>query len=555
MHRDHARCVRAVQSRDARFDGQFVTGVTSTGIYCRPSCPARTPAPRNMRFYPTAAAAHRDGFRACKRCLPDATPGSPEWNVRADVVGRTVRLIKDGLLDRADVPALARAVGYSPRHLERVMHREVGAGPLGLARAQRAQTARTLIERTRLPFSEITWAAGFGSIRTFNETIRAVYGAAPRELRARVTSAAAPRTRTSDIAPQPWVGEVDLSLRGRERSGADYTEIPVRMPFRPPIEPQQLFGHLVATSVPGVEEWTGQVYRRTLRLPHVHGLLALRPPQPGARHIDATIHLTDLRDLTSAVQRARWLLDLDADPPAIDSALALDPLLRPCLQAAPGRRVPRTVDADELALRVVLGQQVSTAAARTTTGRLVRALGEPIEDPDGRLTHLFPSTAAWTGASDELLRMPQVRRRTIRALARALQDGLDLGPGADWAAARRALADIPGIGPWSIESIAMRALGDPDAFVATDLGVTAAAAGLGLGSTRALIDHAQRWRPWRGYAVQHLWALGSHAINALPGWPSSAVPLQESDHRSDDHRNDDHRNTMHATNDRAGAPR
>ena len=517
MYRDHARCVRAVQTKDMRFDGQFITGVTSTGIYCRPSCPARTPAAGNMRFYPSAAAAHRDGFRACKRCLPDASPGSPEWNVRADVVARAVRLIKDGLLDRSDVPSLAGSLGYSPRHLERVMREEVGAGPLGLARAQRAQTARTLIERTRLPFTEITWAAGFGSIRTFNETIQAVYGATPRELRARAGAGAAHRKGSSDIAPLPWGGEVALSLRGRERgAGVGYTEIPVRLAFRPPLEPRQLFGHLAATAVPGVEEWTGDTYRRTLRLPHGHGLLAVRPPPRGARHMDATVHLTDLRDLTAAVHRARWLLDLDADPEAIDRALAADRLLRPHLARAPGRRVPRTVDPHELAMRIVLGQQVSTAAARTSTGRLVAALGEPIEDPDGRLTHLFPSPAAWVDASEDLLRMPASRRRTVRALATALVEGLDLGPGADWTSARSELARIPGLGPWSNESIAMRALGDPDAFIATDLGVTTVARGLGVATPRALVEHAERWRPWRAYATQHLWALGDHETNDLP---------------------------------------
>lgn len=492
MHHDHDRCVRAVQVKDTRFDGQFVTGVTSTGIYCRPSCPARTPAPRNMRFYPTAAAAHRDGLRACKRCLPDATPGSPEWNVRADVVARAVRLIEDGMLDRGDVPALAGAVGYSPRHLERLMREEVGAGPLGLARAQRAQTARTLIERTALPLSEVAWAAGFASIRTFNETVRSVYGLAPRELRS--------RSRTQGPAP-PAEG---------------YTEIALRLAFRPPLEPRQLFGHLVATGVPGVEEWAEGAYRRTMRLPHGHGILAVRPPAPGARHIDGTVHLTDLRDLTAAVHRARWLLDLDADPAAVDGALGADPLLAPLVAASPGRRVPRTVDAAELALRAVLGQQVSTAAARTAAGLLVRSLGEAVTDPVGGLTHLFPTPQRCAGADDGLLRMPASRRRTLRLLAAALTDGLDLGLGADWARARAALTAIPGIGPWTIETIAMRGLGDPDALVHADLGVRASAGILGLATPAQLLGASERWRPWRSYAVQHLWALGSHAINDLP---------------------------------------
>ena len=491
MHRDHDRCVRAVQGKDARFDGRFVTGVTSTGIYCRPSCPARTPAPHNMRFYPSAAAAHRDGLRACKRCLPDATPGSPEWNVRADVVARAVRLIEDGLLDRGDVPALAAAVGYSPRHLERLMRAELGAGPLGLARAQRAQTARTLIERSLLPLSEVAWAAGFGSIRGFNETVRSVYGLSPRELRARSTGHA-------PASPTPG-----------------YTAIPLRLAFRPPLEPRQLFGHLAATAVPGVEEWRDGAYRRTMRLPHGHGLLALRPPREGARHVDGSVHLTDVRDLTAAVHRARWLLDLDADPAAVDAALATDPLLAPLVARDAGRRVPRTVDPAELALRTVLGQQVSTAAARTAAGVLVAGLGERVTDPVGGLTHLFPSPQECADAEDGLLRMPASRRTTLRAVAGALAAGLDVGPGADWGLVRATLGAVPGVGPWTVESVAMRGLGDPDAFVATDLGVRQAARTLGL-TGRDLLRAADRWRPWRAYAVQHLWALGDHAINDLP---------------------------------------
>lgn len=492
MHRDHDRCVRAVQGRDARFDGQFVTGVTSTGIYCRPSCPARTPAPHNMRFYPSAAAAHRDGLRACKRCLPDATPGSPEWNVRADVVARAVRLIEDGLLDRADVPTLAAAVGYSPRQLERLMRAEVGAGPHGLARAQRAQTARTLVERTDLPLSEVAWAAGFGSIRAFNETVRSVYGLAPRELRS--------RSRGGGLV-SPTHG---------------FTEIPLRLAFRPPLEARQLFGHLVATAVPGVEEWDGTAYRRTVRLPHGHGILAVRPPPRGDRHVGGTLLLTDLRDLTAAVHRARWLLDLDADPATIDGGLAQDPFLVPLVAASPGRRVPRTVDPAELAIRTVLGQQVSTAAARTAAGAVVSALGERIDDPIGGLTHLFPPPGRVALAGDDVLRMPESRRGALRSLASALHDGLDLGPGADWSRAREALAGIAGVGPWTVESIAMRGLGDPDAFLASDLGVRSAAAALGLTAPGQVTSAAECWRPWRSYVVQHLWALGAHPINDLP---------------------------------------
>lgn len=502
MHDDHARCVRAVQGRDARFDGLFVTGVVSTGIYCRPSCPARTPAPRNMRFYPSAAAAHREGFRACKRCLPDATPGSPQWNVRADVVARCVRLIEDGLVDRVGVPGLAAAVGYSPRHLERLMLAEVGAGPLGLARAQRAQTARTLIERSELPLTEVAWAAGFGSLRSFNETMRAVYGASPRELRGRSGS-----RRSAG-------GSATVGTDGPQCSG--YTRIQVRLPFRPPLEPRQLFGHLVATAVPGIEEWDGAAYRRTLRLPHGHGIVGVRPPQPGRAHVEADLRLSDVRDLTAAVHRVRSLLDLDADPVAVDGALGADPVLAPHVQRSPGRRVPRTVDPQELAVRAVLGQQVSTASARTLTGRLVARLGDPVTDPVGGLSRLFPTPDRWAGAPEDVLRIPGGRRRTLRRLTEALDAGLDLGPGADREEARDRLADIPGIGPWTVETVAMRAMGDPDAFLGTDLGIRAAAAELALPDGPALGRRAEAWRPFRSYAVQYLWALLPHPVNDLP---------------------------------------
>ncbi|KAB7744635.1 helix-turn-helix domain-containing protein [Nostocoides sp. F2B08] len=515
MHTDHARCVRAVQGRDARFDGLFVTGVVSTGIYCRPSCPARTPAPHNMRFYPSAAAAHREGFRACKRCLPDATPGSPQWNVRADVVARSVRLIEDGLVDRVGVPGLAAAVGYSPRHLERLMLAEVGAGPLGLARAQRAQTARTLIERSALPLTEVAWAAGFGSVRSFNETIRAVYGTSPSELRGRSSS-------------RRGVGAVGSA--GEEPDGAQaagYSLVRVRLPFRPPLEPRQLLGHLVATAVPGIEEWNGTAYRRTLRLPHGHGIVAVRPPDPARAHVEADLHLSDVRDLTAAVHRVRSLLDLDADPGAVDEALASDPVLAPHVRRSPGRRVPRTVDAGELAVRAVLGQQVSTSSARTLTGRLVARLGDPVTDPVGGLSRLFPEPERWAGAPDDVLRIPGGRRRTVRSLGAALDAGLDLGPGADRDEARGRLADIPGIGPWTVETVAMRAMGDPDAFIPTDLGIRAAATGLGLPGGRDLVSRAEAWRPFRSYAVQHLWAVLPHPVNDLPD-PGPTIPRGES---------------------------
>ncbi|MFJ9076165.1 AlkA N-terminal domain-containing protein [Streptomyces sp. NPDC102278] len=492
MYTDTDRCVRAVQSKDPRFDGWFFTAVLTTRIYCRPSCPAVPPKVGNMSFLPSAAACQQAGFRACKRCRPDTSPGSPEWNARADAVARAMRLIQDGVVDREGVPGLATRLGYSTRQVERQLNAELGAGPLALARAQRAQTARLLIETSELPMADVAFAAGFSSIRTFNDTVREVFALSPSELRTRGEKAQRDKPRIP--------GTISL-----------------RLPYRSPLNPDNLFGHLAATAVPGVEEWRAGAYRRTLRLPYGTGVVALTP-RPD--HIGCQLALTDLRDLTIAISRCRWMLDLDADPEAIDEQLRADRLLAPLVDKAPGRRVPRTVDAAEFAVRAVLGQQVSTAAARTHAARLVVAHGEPVADPDpaGGLTHLFPSPRALAGLDPESLALPRSRRTTLTTLVAALADGsLPLGIDSDWELARARLGALPGFGPWTTEVIAMRALGDPDAFLPSDLGVRRAARGLGLPSTpAALTARAAGWRPWRAYAVQYLWATEDHAINHLP---------------------------------------
>ena len=334
MHQDFDRCYRAVGSRDARFDGWFVTAVSSTGIYCRPSCPARTPLPANVSFFPTAAAAQRAGYRACRRCRPDASPGSPAWSVRDDLVARAMRLIADGTIDREGVPGLAARLGYTTRQVERVLSAELGAGPLALARAQRAQTARLLTECTELPLSEVAFAAGFSSIRQFNDTVRTVFGCPPGELRRRATTV-------------PAAGSA--------------AAITLRLPVRRPFSYSGLFGHLAATAVPGVEEVRDGTFRRTLRLPNATGIVALTPRED---HVACVLRLADFRDLPVAVARCRRLLDLDADPVPIAETLAGDPALAGAVAADPGRRIPRTVDEHELAIRVVLGQQVSGRAGR-----------------------------------------------------------------------------------------------------------------------------------------------------------------------------------------------
>ncbi|MFJ6315587.1 AlkA N-terminal domain-containing protein [Streptomyces californicus] len=489
MHTDTERCVRAVQSKDARFDGWFFTAVLTTRIYCRPSCPVVPPKVRNMTFYPSAAACQQAGFRACKRCRPDTSPGSPEWNARADSVARAMRLIRDGVVDREGVTGLATRLGYSARQIERQLLAELGAGPLALARAQRAQTARLLIETTPLPMAQVAFAAGFSSIRTFNETVREVFGLAPGEL----------RTRAARGPGAPAVPGV----------------IALRLPYRAPLNPSNLFGHLAATAVPGVEEWRDGAYRRTLALPYGHGVVALAPKPD---HIACRLSLTDPRDLTRAISRCRWLLDLDADPVAVDDRLRTDPLLAPLVDAGPGRRVPRTVDGAEFAVRAVLGQQVSTAAARTHAARLVTAHGVPVDDPGGGLTHLFPTPGALAELDPEALALPRTRRATLTTLVTALaEDRLRLDTDTDWDEARTALSALPGFGPWTVESIAMRALGDPDAFLPTDLGIRRAAERLGLPATpAALTARAADWRPWRAYAVQYLWTADDHPINHLP---------------------------------------
>lgn len=489
MHEDFERCYRAVQAKDARFDGWFVIAVLTTRIYCRPSCPVRPPFARNVQFLPTAAAAQRAGFRACKRCRPDASPGSPEWNVRGDVVARAMRLIADGTVDREGVTGLAGHLGYTTRQLERLLQAEVGAGPLALARAQRMQAARVLIETTDLPFGDVAFAAGFSSIRQFNDTVRLVCDSTPSLLRKRAAA------RFGSV---PSAGVLSL-----------------RLPVRTPFAYEGVFGHLAATAVPGCEEVRDGAYRRTLRLASGNGLVSLTPAPD---HVRCVLILDDFRDLATAIARCRRLLDLDADPEAVVEALSADPELGPVVAKAPGQRIPRTVDEAELAVRAVLGQQVSTKAARTHAGRLVAAYGRPVHDGAGALTHTFPSVEELAEIDPVHLAVPKSRRRTLSGLIEALADGsVTLDAGCDWARARRQLLELPGIGPWTAEMIAMRGLGDPDAFPATDLGLKIAAEQLGLPThERPLQEHSARWRPWRSYATQHLWATLEHPVNQWP---------------------------------------
>ncbi|MER7727577.1 AlkA N-terminal domain-containing protein [Streptomyces sp. NPDC096323] len=437
----------AVSSRDARFDGEFFFAVETTGIYCRPSCPAVTPKRKNVRFYPTAAAAQGNGFRACRRCRPDAVPGSADWNVRADVVGRAMRMIGDGVVDREGVPGLAHRLGYSARQVQRQLNAELGAGPVALARAQRAHTARVLLQTTALPVTDIAFAAGFASVRQFNDTVRQIYARTPSELRS----------------------EAGTGLGAAVRE-ARTTGIPLRLAHRGPYAAREVFDLLAAETVARIEEVSGEpgarTYRRTLRLPHGTGIAAVDERSAG-HWLEARIHLTDLRDLTTAVQRLRRLFDLDADPYAVDELLGADPLLAAGVAARPGVRSPGTADPEEFAVRALLGP----AAA----GELVAAYGKVLDVPCGGLTHVFPEPGVLGDA---------VSHPGLRALTAALADGeVRLDAGADRDEAEQALSRLPGIGPATAALIRMRSLGDPDVDPYGTPG-------------------SDRWRPWRSYGVR-----------------------------------------------------
>ena len=476
---DPESCYRAVKSRDRRFDGVFYTAVRTTGIYCRPSCPARTPAFENVTFHPSAAAAQAAGYRACKRCLPDATPGSPDWDVAATAAGRAMRLIADGVVDREGVDGLARRVGYTPRHLSRILAAELGAGPLALARARRAQTARVLIETTSLTYADIAFAAGFSSVRQFNDTVREVYAATPTELRGR--------------------------RGGRPATGT----VSMRLAVRTPFAGRALLDFLAHHLIPGVEVAGDGWYARTLDLPHGPGTVRLdvddAPESGQTAFVTATFELQDLRDTAAAVERTRRLVDADCDPLAVADHFAGDPVIGPLARRHPGLRVPGQVDGDEVAIRTVIGQQVSVAGACTVTGRLVAEHGRPVTSAIPGLTHLFPDAATLADLDPASLPMPRARGRALVGLAQALASGdvaLDRGPDRD--DVRRALLELPGIWPWTADYVAMRALAHPDVFLPTDVGVRNALTRLGHDPV-VTSSRQDAWRPWRSYALMHLW--------------------------------------------------
>ena len=490
---------RAIDARDTRFDGQFYTAVRTTGIYCRPSCPARTPKAANVTFYETSAAAHDAGYRACKRCLPEAVPGTPAWNVRQDVAGRAMRLINDGVINRDGVEGLAARLGYSSRQLNRILSQELGAGPLSLARAGRAQTARTLLVSTSMKLADIAFAAGFSSVRQFNETMADVFDMTPSALR----------------------------LTGRHAKAAGgTTALTLSLPYRQPFDPE-IFSFLAVRALPGIETGSPTSYARTLRLPHGDARFTVEyDAGTRGRPLTLTIGAVDLRDLPALLSRVRRLFDLDADPEAIDGTLATDPVLAAAVAAIPGMRMPGALDPQELLVRAMVGQQITVAAARTALTQL-SAAGSPSSVPGEGLDRMFPTPAQVAGSA-HLLRGPRRRIEALCSAANAMAQGeLDFGYGDDLAGLTAKLLPLPGVGPWTVGYVAMRVLGAPDIFLGNDAAVRNGIRALtGGGSVPGRPDTVFQYQgagnafqgvsPWRSYATMHLWRAAAAPVINVP---------------------------------------
>ena len=472
---DPSRCYRALETRDRRFDGRFFVAVRTTGVYCRPICPAPTPKARNVTFFAHAAAAEEAGFRPCLRCRPETAPGTPAWNGTSAVVVRALRLIEDGALDDGDTAALAARIGLGERQLRRLFVQHLGAAPAKVARSRRVHCARRLLDETDLAVTKIAFAAGFRSIRQFNDAMRETFHESPTALRAR-------RRRT------PAAGELT-----------------VRLPYRPPLPWDALLAFLAARATPGIEVVADGAYRRTVLIGDEPAVIDARP-DPARADVVLRVHAADHTRLIDVLERVRRLFDLRADPERIATHLRRDRGLRALVDRLPGLRVPGAWDPFELAVRAILGQQVTVRGATTLAGRLAERFGTPVDLGPG-LTRLFPTPATLAGAALETIGLPRARATTIRTLADAVATGrlvLDASQGTDALAAR--LSALPGIGPWTAAYVAMRALGEPDAFPAGDLGVRAALGnGDGTVSARTAATQAESWRPWRAYAVMYLW--------------------------------------------------
>jgi AraC family transcriptional regulator of adaptative response / DNA-3-methyladenine glycosylase II len=471
-------CYRAIRSRDPRFDGRFYTGVKSTGIYCRPVCPARTPKRANCTFFRCATEAQEAGFRPCLRCRPESSPGAPAWVGSSAVVSRALRLIQEGALERDGVDALAARLGVGSRHLRRLFAERLGASPIAIEQTRRVQFAKKLLDETPLTITQIALSSGFGSIRRFNAAIRAAYGCAARDLR-----------------------------RERPRRPAPAASLGLELSYRPPLDWDTLIEFLGRRAIPGVERVDGSTYRRTIELDGRQGTIAVRPvaDRPALR-LEVPNELAG--SLPAVVGRIRAMFDLDADPERIRERLGEDPRLRTLVRRRPGLRVPGGWDRFELGVRAILGQQVTVRGAVTLASRLVREFGGTLAGPDGELTSTFPQPRSLVSRSlARAVGMPESRARAIRGFARAVDSGeLELDPAGGLDPAVQSIRALPGVGEWTAQYIAMRALREPDAFPASDLGIRRALAdGDSLPSIQAVKAAAEPWRPWRAYAAMHLW--------------------------------------------------
>jgi AraC family transcriptional regulator of adaptative response / DNA-3-methyladenine glycosylase II len=476
---------RALQTRDPRFDGKFFVGVRTTGVYCRPICPARTPRRENVEFHLSAASAQEAGFRPCLRCRPESSPDLGAWRGTSNTVSRALALIEAGALDEGDVEALADRVGVGERQLRRLFRQHLGASPVAVAQTRRVLLAKQLLHETRLPMAQVALASGFGSVRRFNETFQRLFDRPPVALR-----------RQKAVAEEALGGDVTLKLS-----------------YRPPYDWPAMVAFLTDRAIPGVETVTPDRYARTLKVGGVAGVVLVEP-ETGDR-LRVTAHFPDLRVLPEVIRRVRRVFDLAADPQAIGAHLSADPLLAPLVAARPGLRTAGAWDGFELAVRAVLGQQVTVVGARTLAGRLAAAFGEEVDDPIARelgLSRLFPDAERLIGRDIAAIGMPRARGAAIAGLAEAAHADrrlFEVGSTLEEATAR--LTALPGIGEWTAQYIALRAFREPDAFPHADLGLLRAMADSERRrpSPAELLARAEAWRPWRAYAAQHLWAQGS----------------------------------------------
>lgn len=485
MDLDFEACYRAVCTRDARFDGRLFTGVKTTGIYCRPVCPARTPKRENVVFFWSAAAAQEAGFRPCLRCRPETAPELAAWRGTSNTVSRALSLIEAGALDRASINRLAERLGLGERQLRRLFRRHLGASPVMVAQTRRVLLAKQLIHETRLPMAEVALAAGFGSIRRFNEVFQQLFGRPPRALR---------RGGGPDVSAGSK-GEITMLLR-----------------YRPPYEWPAMLAFLEARAIAGVEAVVGNVYTRTIEIDQVHGTLSIGPS--GVDALRMTVQFSKLSTLPTIIARVRRVFDLAADPRAIGRHLAEDRMLARLVAERPGLRVPGAWDGFELAVRAVLGQQITVRAAAGLAAKLVATYGEPLAraraGADG-LTHVFPRPERLADADISTIGMPKRRAAAVSSLAAAVaSDPQIFGISRSLDETIAQLRGLPGVGEWTAQYIAMRELREPDAFPAADIGLIRAMTGRSgrRPSPRELLARAERWRPWRAYAAQHLWASG-----------------------------------------------